>query len=435
MLGLGTVGSAVAERLRDEAGLIMRRAGVRIELVRVVVRDADRPRTVGVEPEIVSTDASALLGDESLGVVVELIGGLEPAHGHIEQVLRSGRSVVTANKAVIAMHGAELVRLGGARLRFEAAVGGGIPVIGTLVNALAAQRVTGIAAVINGTANFILDAMAAGGDHAAAVAEARRLGFAEEDPSADVDGSDAACKLAIMASLALDRWIHPDTIRRTGIAGLRPGDFRAAWLCGHSIRLLASARLDGAAPSACVEPTALRRAPSPHTDRRVTPGHPLADVRGPENGVLFTADMAGPLLLRGAGAGGEATAGAVIADIIALARDIATGAGGHRAAPPMPNAAAPAAATTPGAADDRETGALIIVEAQSRDEDLRVVRQLLDDRGVTTISMAYDTDDPVTLRVGLLTKPAAREAIAAAIATLDADPRFEDGVRWLPALP
>jgi homoserine dehydrogenase len=315
LIGLGTVGSEVADRLLGRREALRRRAGVDLVLDRVLVRDAARARPLRLPDGLLTTDPAALLDDEAIDVVVEVAGGEEPARTYLERAIRSGKHVVTANKLVMAKHGPELLDLAAEMnvdVYFEAAVGGGIPLISTFKVDLLANDIQRIMAVINGTTNYVLGRMA---NHsrtlAQAVAEAQAEGYAEADPTDDVGGFDAAYKLAIMASIGFGARVRPDQVYREGIEGIEPVDFRYARELGYEVKLLAYAARGGdGRVEARVHPVLV-----PH-------GHPLAAVEGPSNAVYIEGDLVGQVLLQGLGAGGRPTASSVVGDIIDLARSV-----------------------------------------------------------------------------------------------------------------
>jgi homoserine dehydrogenase len=315
LIGLGTVGSQVAARLIGHRAALGRRAGVDLVLDRVLVRDPDRPRSVTLAPGMLTTDPAALLDDPRIDVVVEVAGGEEPARSFLERAIRQRKHVVTANKLVMAKHGPDLLELAGEMnvdVYFEAAVGGGIPLISTFKVDLAANDIQRVMAVINGTTNYVLGRMANQGlTLAAAVAEAQAAGYAEADPTDDVGGYDAVYKLAIMASIGFGARIRPDHVYREGIEAVEPVDFRYARELGYEVKLLAYAARGG---DGRVE-TRVHPALVPH-------GHPLAAVEGPANAVYVEGDLVGPVLLQGLGAGGRPTASSVVGDVIDLARSV-----------------------------------------------------------------------------------------------------------------
>ena len=326
VLGAGTVGREVVRALLDHSGDLKPHDGAALDLAAVAVRDPGGAAAAGVPAALLSDAPAHLVADEDIDVIVELMGGDEPAHTLIAAALSMGKGVVTANKHVIAHHGPDLetiARRTGAALRFEAAVGGGIPILGPLAGDLAANRVERVRGIVNGTTNFILTAMTADDaplEFAAALAEAQRLGYAEADPSGDVDGHDAVNKLVILARLAFDRWLEPATIPTRpdgadgpagpGIATVSltdQGDARAA---GRIIRLVATAvaAADGDLRAA-VLPTALPL------------DSPLGRTSGVRNRIEIDAFPVGRVGFDGPGAGGAATSSAVLGDLIAVARE------------------------------------------------------------------------------------------------------------------
>ncbi|HEY7202561.1 MAG TPA: homoserine dehydrogenase [Candidatus Dormibacteraeota bacterium] len=315
LIGLGTVGAQVADRLVGRRAALGRRAGVDLELGRVLVRDPARPRAVQLPPGMLTTDPADVLDDPAIDIVVEVAGGEEPARGFLERAIRRGKHVVTANKLVMAKHGPELLELAGEMnvdVYFEAAVGGGIPLISTFKVDLLANDIERIMAVINGTTNYVLGRMANQGlTLDAAVAEAQAAGYAEADPTDDVAGFDATYKLAIMSSIGFGARIRPDQVYREGIEAVEPVDFRYARELGYEVKLLAYAARGGdGRVEARVHPAL------------VPQGHPLAGVEGPANAVYIEGDLVGPVLLQGLGAGGRPTASSVVSDVLDLARSI-----------------------------------------------------------------------------------------------------------------
>jgi homoserine dehydrogenase len=318
LLGLGTVGAQVAEHLDVRGAAIAERTGVGVELARVLVRDPAKPRLYRPGGDRLTTDAEDVLGDASIAVVVELMGGMEPARTYIERAIDAGKAVVTANKEVMAHHGPDLLeraRERGVDVYFEAAVGGGIPLISTFKIDLLANEISRIEAVINGTTNFIIERMARdGAGFDGALAEAQRLGYAESDPTYDVEGHDAAFKLAIMSSIAFRTRIDPTQVDREGIRALDPVDFAYAAELGYTIKLLARARAHaGGDVELSVHPTCI-----PAT-------HLLAAVHDAFNAVVIEGDLVGTVLLYGQGAGGRPTASAVVGDIIDLVLSLRKG--------------------------------------------------------------------------------------------------------------
>ncbi len=317
LIGLGTVGSQVAERMLTWRAQLARRAGVELCLQRVLVRDLAKRRSVEIDSALLTTDPAQVLEDADIDVVVEVAGGDEPMRGYLERAIRAGKHVVTANKVVMAKHGLELLDLAAQRnvdVYFEAAVGGGIPLISTFRTDLQANRIERLSAVINGTTNYVLGRMAAAGlSLDEAVREAQAAGFAEADPTDDVGGFDATYKLAILASIAYEIKVRPEDIYREGIEGIEPVDFRYARELGYAIKLIAHTQRHPGRIEARVHPA------------MVPLDHPLAQVEGANNAVFVEGDLVGQVLLVGQGAGGRPTASAVVGDLIDLARSIRRG--------------------------------------------------------------------------------------------------------------
>jgi homoserine dehydrogenase len=316
LVGCGTVGTGVAKLLLEQPERLARRAGRSLDLRRVAVRDPEKPRGIVLPPGVVTTDPRAVVADPRVEVVVELVGGTTVARRVVLDALAAGKHVVTANKALLAEAGAEVfeaARAAGRAVCFEAAVAGGVPIIRALGESLAANQVTAIQGILNGTSNFILTSMAERGmTYPAALAEAQRLGYAEADPKLDVDGSDAAHKLAVLAQIAFGVAARPEQIERQGIDTLDAQDIRFATELGYTIKLLAEAWTGeegggGREVALHVAPVLLRR-----TDL-------LAQVRGAFNAISVHGDVVGETLYQGPGAGMMPTASSVVADLIDLA--------------------------------------------------------------------------------------------------------------------
>lgn len=317
LLGCGVVGGSTAWMLEQHRSEIGERAGGAVELVRVAVKDLDKPRTVELPEGIWTTDAAGVANDPDIDLVVEAIGGVGAARELILQAVASGKHVVTANKELLAAFGAQIMDVAeetGVDVLFEAAVGGGIPVVRPMKESLAGDKVTKVIGIVNGTTNFILTRMSETGEtFHEALGEAERLGYTELDPSADIDGHDAASKLAILASLAFHARVTSGDVHREGISKVTPEDITAAHDLGYEIKLLAVAEIDDGAVSARVHPAMI-----PLT-------HPLAAVRDVYNAVFVEAENAGELMFFGRGAGGGPTASAVVGDIVEIARNIRAG--------------------------------------------------------------------------------------------------------------
>jgi homoserine dehydrogenase len=322
LLGCGNVGSALVALLVEPGrrAALEARTGHSFELVGIAVQDAGRARSEDpwFPGHLLTEDAAGLVARQDVDVVVELIGGIEPAGSLIEAALSAGKSVVTANKALLAERGAHLSAVAeahGVDLEFEAAVAGAIPVIRTLRHSLAGESITRVMGIVNGTTNYLLSTMAAAGrDYADVLAEAQALGLAERDPTADVEGFDAAAKAAILAGLAFGCEVDPAGVHREGITGVSAVDIAFAKRFGYAIRLLAVAeRVGDVAISVRVHPAL------------VPLGHPLAQVSGAYNAVFIEGEALGSLMLYGQGAGGLPTASAVLGDLIAVADHLVEG--------------------------------------------------------------------------------------------------------------
>jgi homoserine dehydrogenase len=314
LLGCGIVGSQVVRLLQEQADDLTARVGAPVELAGIAVRRPDRARVASAAPALFTTDALGLVKRSDVDVVVEVVGGIEPARSWLTEALRLGKGVVTANKALLAEDGAALhdaAVAGGADLYFEAAVAGGIPLLRPLRESLHGDRITRITGIVNGTTNFVLSAMdITGAGFAEALEEATALGYAEADPSADVDGFDATAKAAILASLAFHTRVTAAQVYREGISAVTAADVASARELGCIIKLLCIAERADGAVSVRVHPAMIPRS------------HPLATVGGAFNAVFVEADAAGQLMFYGAGAGGAPTASAVLGDIVAVARGV-----------------------------------------------------------------------------------------------------------------
>ena len=324
MLGLGIVGSGVAQALLTKADSIARRVGRPVVLRRALVRDPERDR--GVDPALLSTDPAAVLDDPDVDIVVEVLGGEQPAHQYILAAIDRGKHVVTANKEVMAKHGPEILARAATRgvdVAFEASVGGGIPVIGAFRLDLLANDLQQVTAIINGTTNYILTKMAREGvDYAVALREAQALGYAEADPRNDVEGIDAAYKLTILATLAFHARVRPEDVYVEGITRLAAADFRYAHELGYAIKLLALGRATAGGLELRVHPAFL-----PADEM-------LANVDGVYNAVSVEGDLVGRVLFYGRGAGAGPTSSAVVADVIDIAQRLRSG-GARATLPPL----------------------------------------------------------------------------------------------------
>jgi homoserine dehydrogenase len=317
VLGCGSVGSQVVRLLTEQAGDLTARVGAPVRLVGVAVRRLDAPREVAVPDGLLTTDAAALVTRDDVDVVVEVIGGIEPARSLILSALESGASVVTANKALLADEGPtlfEAAEKAGRDLYYEAAVAGAIPIVRPLRESLAGDRVTRVLGIVNGTTNFILDKMdSSGAGFHEALEQAQELGYAEADPTADVEGFDAAAKAAILASLAFHSRVTAADVHREGITEVTSADIASAREMGSVVKLLAIAEI--ATGSQGEEGISVRVHPA-----MIPRSHPLASVREAFNAVFVESDAAGQLMFYGPGAGGSPTASAVLGDLVTVAR-------------------------------------------------------------------------------------------------------------------
>ena len=314
LMGLGVVGSGVARILHEKADVYARQIGYPLELRRVLVRDVKKQRDFAVSPSLVTADPAELLNDPQIQLIIEVMGGEQPAYTYLRDALTANKFVVTANKEVMAKHGSELLMLArehNVDLLYEASVGGGIPIIAPLKRDLLANDIVGVTAIINGTTNYILTAMSkGGGSFADALKGAQALGYAESDPTNDVEGIDAAYKLCILATLAFHVDVHPEDVYREGITKLAARDFTYARELGYAIKLLAIGRKAGDAVQVRVHPAL------------VSQEELLANVDGGLNAVEIEGDLMNRVLFQGPGAGSLPTTSAVVADALDAAVSI-----------------------------------------------------------------------------------------------------------------
>ncbi|MHB1017459.1 MAG: homoserine dehydrogenase [Coriobacteriia bacterium] len=314
LIGLGTVGSGVVEILARHGEQFRSRAGVDVALVKCADRSTERAEALGIESERFTTEIAEVIDDPSIDIVVELIGGTGIAREVVLGALRAGKSVVTANKALMATHGREVMdeaAAHGVDILFEASVGGGIPIINPLKHSLVSNEIQAVYGIVNGTTNFMLSRMAEDGlDYETALAEAQARGFAEADPTADVDGLDAAAKIAILASIAFNSRVTFADVPAEGIRDITPGDIAYARETGYEIKLVAIGKRTPAGIDVRVQPTMIRAS------------HPLAKVNGVYNAIYVVGDAVGETMFFGEGAGSLPAASAVVGDIIEAARHI-----------------------------------------------------------------------------------------------------------------
>ncbi|MEP6812243.1 MAG: homoserine dehydrogenase [Actinomycetota bacterium] len=316
LLGYGTVGASVSRMLAESGDEIERATGHRLRVVRALVQDTGKERSFPAADGVLTTDFAAIRDDPAIDVVAEVMGGLEPAGGYVRALLEAGKPVVSANKQLIAREGAELfaaASAAGVQLRFEASVCAAIPVVKVLRESLIATNVHRVLGIVNGTTNFILSRMERGGSYADALAEAQSLGYAEADPSDDVNGADAAAKMAILATVAFGSRVTLEEVETRGITEIEPAHVAAAAALGMVVRLVGIATLADGAVDVRVQPAFVERS------------HPLAAVDGAFNAVMLQGDAIREITLEGPGAGGTETASAVVADLVSVVGTAGTG--------------------------------------------------------------------------------------------------------------
>ncbi len=331
LLGFGTIGTGVVKLLQKNHALLAERTGVSLELVRIADLDITTDRGVNLAPGILSADAEGLLNDPEIQVVIELIGGYEPARSFVLKAIQNGKHVVTANKALLALHGEEIFRAAeeaGVEVMYEASVGGGIPVISAIKENLGANEFTSLYGILNGTCNYILTRMDEEGEvFADVLVDAQKHGYAEADPTFDVEGIDTAHKLALLLSLCFGTRVDFDKIYTEGISKITALDIEFAHGFGYKLKLLAIGKRDGDQIEARVHPT------------MVPKDYPLSTINGVFNCVRLVGDFVGPVMLSGYGAGMDATASAVMGDVVAIAHNLKAGIGTRVAALGCPQSA------------------------------------------------------------------------------------------------
>ncbi|MGE3258530.1 MAG: homoserine dehydrogenase [Geobacter sp.] len=326
LIGFGNIGAGVVRLLKDNAAVIRQKTGTGIVLKRIADLDITSDRGVTVDPGILTNDVNQIFNDPEISIVIELIGGYEPAKTFVLKAIAAGKHVVTANKALLALHGDEIYAAAAAKgveVQYEAAVGGGIPVLSAIKGNLASNRFNAVFGIMNGTCNYILTRMTQeGADFSDVLQSAKELGYAEPDPTFDIEGTDTAHKLAVLASLCFGTRIDFNAIYTEGITGISGIDIRFAEQFGYRIKLLAiGKRTDDGQLEVRVHPTMI-------------PQHnPLADVNGVFNAIRLTGDFVGPVMFYGRGAGQNPTASAIVGDLIEISRSITAGVQTRRAAP------------------------------------------------------------------------------------------------------
>ncbi len=406
LMGLGVVGGGVASALLQDPSLITSRVGRPVNLRRVLVRDRSRARDVVVPPEILTTNAEDILDDPEIDILVEVMGGFDPAAGYFRRALESGKHVVTANKEVMAKEGAELMGLAKANqvsLLFEASVGGGIPIVGCLMNELAANDVYSIRSIINGTTNYILTRMAFQRiAFSEALAEAQGLGYAEADPTNDVEGIDAAYKLTVLATLAYGRRFQPEDVFRQGISALEPQDFRYAQEFGYAIKSLAIADLSESEVQLRVYPAL------------VPAENMLANVNGVYNAVEVHGSLCGQVLFHGMGAGRGPTTSAVLGDLVETARLVR-----DNAVPGGPRDLSQQLGVR--SIDALLTRYYIRLKVADRAGVLAQIARALGDEDISIASVLQKDADPQTqsAEIVIMTHPARESSVQQALVTID----------------
>lgn len=403
LLGAGNVGSQAARILVEDNAILEKRIGAPVELIGIAVRDTHASRHWNADPSLYTTDAEALI--DAADVVIELTGGIEPARTRILRALKAGKSVVSGNKALLAKHGVELqaaADASGAQLSYEAAVAGAIPILRPLRDSLAGDRVTRVLGIMNGTTNYILDQMdTTGASFADALADAQKLGYAEADPTADVEGHDAASKAAIVASLAFHSDFTIDDVHTEGITAITADDVAAADADGYVIKLLATCEREGeSGVNIRVNPTLIPRQ------------HPLAGVHGAFNAVFVEAENAGELMFYGPGAGGAPTASAVLGDFVSLARRLVLGGPGI----PETSHAQLAATSLDNVISRYSVGVLV----EDRLGVLANITRILTEHGISVDSLRQSTPTGGAAQIRLVTHSAKDSDLRRAIAVIDA---------------
>lgn len=403
LLGAGNVGSQAARILVEDNAVLEKRIGAPVELIGIAVRDTNASRHWNADPSLYTTDAESLI--DAADVVIELTGGIEPARTRILRALKAGKSVVSGNKALLAKHGVELQAAAdesGAQLSYEAAVAGAIPILRPLRDSLAGDRVTRVLGIMNGTTNYILDQMdTTGASFADALAEAQKLGYAEADPTADVEGHDAASKAAIVASLAFHSDFTIDDVHTEGITSITADDVAAADADGYVIKLLAICEREGEnGANIRVNPTLIPRQ------------HPLAGVHGAFNAVFVEAENAGELMFYGPGAGGAPTASAVLGDFVSLARRLVLGGPGV----PETSHAQLHATSLDNVVSRYSVGVLV----EDRLGVLANITRILTEHGISVDSLRQSAPKEGVAQIRMVTHSAKDSDLRRAIAVIDA---------------
>ena len=411
LIGFGTVGAGVVKLLSENASLIEQKLGTRLTLKKVADLDITTDRGVPVTSGLLTTDVSEVLDDPEIAIVIELIGGYEPARSFVLRAIAAGKHVVTANKALLAVHGEEIFAAAAARgveVLFEPAVGGGIPVLSAIRGNLAANRFSTVLGILNGTCNYILTRMTEeGAEFATVLTTAQELGYAEADPTFDVEGIDTAHKLCLLVSLCFGTRVNLDEVHTEGISSLSPVDITFAREFGYKIKLLAIGKCDGERIEARVHPT------------MIPLRYPLADVDGVFNAIRLAGDFVGPVMFFGRGAGMNPTASAVVGELIDISRNILAGIG--RRAAPLGYLDAQVAALPLKPMGEIVSKYYLRFSAVDRPRVLSRISGVLGDHGISIESMIQTArSDNESVPIVIMTHEAREADVRAALAQIDA---------------
>jgi homoserine dehydrogenase len=411
LIGFGTIGAGVVKLLRQNAPLIEQKLGGRLVLSKIADLDVTTDRGVAVEAGMLTTDAGSILNDPEISIVIELIGGYEPARTFVLRAIENGKHVVTANKALLAVHGTEIYAAAAAKgveVMYEAAVGGGIPVLSAIRGNLSANHFSAVQGILNGTCNYILTRMTReGANFGEVLKNAQELGYAEADPTFDIEGIDTAHKLCLLLSLCFGTRVDLKDIYAEGIASITAVDINFARDFGYKIKLLAIGKRDGERIEARVHPT------------MIPINFPLADVDGPFNAIRLTGDFVGPVMFYGRGAGMDPTASAVVGDMMYVARNILAGIGRRTA----PLGFLDEAVGTVGIKPMEEIASRYYIRFTAADKPgvLARIAGVLGTNGISIESMIQSSQDAAdSVPIVIMTHHAREGAVRAALAEIDA---------------
>lgn len=412
LIGFGNIGAGVVKLLRENADVVRNKVGTGIVLKRIADLDVTSDRGVEVDASILTTDVNDIFNDPDISIVIELIGGYEPAKSFVLKAIEKGKHIVTANKALLALHGDEIYAAAvrkGVEVQFEASVGGGIPVLTAIKSNLAANRFGGVFGIMNGTCNYILTRMTQeGADFAEVLQAAQDLGYAEPDPTFDIEGVDTAHKLAVLVSLCFGTRIDFNNIYTEGITSISGLDVKFAKDFGYRIKLLAIGKLTDGQVEVRVHPTMI-------------PLHnPLADVNGVFNAIRLTGDFVGPVMFYGRGAGQNPTASAIVGDLIGLARSIQAGAGRRMAPLGFLDASIVTLPIKPMA--EIVSKYMLRFSALDQSGVLGTIAGSLGKHGISIESMvqtAHEADDSAPVPIVIMTHEACEGAVREALSEID----------------